>query len=83
MRYNNNIQYFKNIPLRLIVYTDNHFKRLKAKRFMIEGTNQNIWIPNSCLFEDGTIKSEKSIEWIFKKQKTLHKLELCNLKIRW
>lgn len=60
---------YKNVPLKLIVYTEKHFQRLKAKRFTINGTNQNVWIPNCYLKEDGTIKLFANIDFIFFKSK--------------
>lgn len=47
-------QYYKGLPLKLINRKD--YANRKAKRFIINNTNQNIWIPNSYLMEDGTIK---------------------------
>lgn len=69
MEYNNNIQYYKDVPIRLIVYTEKHFKRLKAKRFMLGDPkdNQNIWIPNCYLEPDGSLKNGVNIDFIFKK----------------
>ena len=69
MKYNNNVQFYKNVPIKLIVYTENHFKRLKAKRFMLGDIqyNQNIWIPNVYLEPDGTLKNNANIDFIFKK----------------
>lgn len=58
---------YKNVPLRLIVYTEGHFAKLKAKRFTINGTNQNIWIPNAYLEADGTLKENINIDFIFYK----------------
>ena len=43
-KYNTDIQYYKNVPLKLIVYTENHFARLRAKRYNINNTIQNVWI---------------------------------------
>ena len=56
-KYNTDTQYYKNVPLKLIVYTENHFARLRAKRYNINNTVQNVWIPNCYLEPDGTIKS--------------------------
>lgn len=77
-KYNTNIQMYKNIPLKLIVYTESHFARLKAKRFTINNTNQNVWIPNRYLELDGTIKSDVNIDFVFKKAS--RKLELAGIK---
>lgn len=69
MEYNNKTQYYKGIPIKLIVYTEKHFARLNAKRFMLGDpkANQNIWIPNAYLESNGTIKNGVNIDFIFKK----------------
>lgn len=67
IKYNTDVQFYKNVPLKLIVYTDAHFKRLKAKRFTINGTNQNVWIPNTFLQADGTIIPGINIDFVFLK----------------
>lgn len=46
-------QYYKGIPLNLI---KRKYGNRNAKRFVINHTNQNVWIPNKHLEEDGTIK---------------------------
>ena len=46
-------QYYKGIPFNLI---SRKYKNMKAKRFVINHTNQNVWILNKHLKEDGTIK---------------------------
>lgn len=63
-KYNTSTQIYKNVPLQLIVYTESHFARLNAKRFTINGTNQNLWIPNRYLEEDGTIKEGVDIDFV-------------------
>lgn len=54
MKYNTEIQNYKGIKVRLIKYTDKHFARLKAKRFMLVGSDenskQNLWIPNKLKY---------------------------------
>lgn len=76
-KYNTDTQYYKGIPLRLIVYTEEHFGRLKAKRFLIGNSRQNIWIPNSCLSEDGTILPDKNLDFVFRN--ATRKLELAGV----
>lgn len=71
-------QYYKGLPLRLIDRKDYKYK--KAKRFVINDTNQNVWIPNYYLLDDGTIKSNVDIMFIFKKIK--RQLELAGYKIK-
>lgn len=63
-KYNTKTQFYKGVPLNLIVYTESHFARLKAKRFVINHTNQNLWIPNKYLLEDGTIKPNSNIDFV-------------------
>lgn len=69
MKYNDNFQFYKGIPIKLIVYTDKHFKRLNAKRFMLGDPkhNQTIWIPNVYLEPDGSLKDNVNIDFVFKK----------------
>ena len=80
-KYNDKVQNLYGIQLRLIVYTDAHFQRLKAKRFLVlfdgKASGQNLWIPNSYLLPDGTIDSEKDLRWLFKQPVTKHKLKLA------
>lgn len=71
---------YKNVPLRLIVYTENHFNKLKAKRFSINGTNQNVWIPNCFLEPDGSIKNGVNIDFVFYRAE--RQLELAGIKFQ-
>lgn len=59
-------QYYKNIPLNLI---DRKYGSKKAKRYVINHTNQNVWIPNKHLLSDGTIKRGENLDYIFLKAK--------------
>lgn len=59
------VQYYKGIPVQLIERKDYPFR--KAKRFTINGTNQNVWIPNKHLLEDGTIRSGENLDYVFRK----------------
>lgn len=61
---NTEIQYYKGIPLRLI---DRKYGSRKAKRYTINSTNQNVWIPNKHLLPDGTIKADENLDYIFRK----------------
>jgi len=63
-KYNTNTQYYKGIPVELIVRED--YGCYKAKRFKINGTNQNVWIPNCYLEDDGTIKQNANIDFVFR-----------------
>lgn len=61
--YNLGYQFYKGLPLQLIERHDYHVKA--AKRFTIAGTNQNVWIPNKHLLEDGTIKANQDLFYVF------------------
>lgn len=58
------VQYYKGIPLKLI---NRYYGNMKARRFTLNGTNQNVWIPNKHLLQDGTIKNEEDLDYIFRK----------------
>lgn len=73
-------QYYKNVPLKLIVYTDSHFERLKAKRFNVNNTTQNVWIPNQFLEPDGSIKENVNIDFVFYRSK--RQLELAGIQFK-
>lgn len=66
-KYNMKVQTYKGVKVQLILYTEQHFARLKAKRFLLIGQNksQNIWIPNSFLLPDGTLDPDKDLDWLF------------------
>lgn len=76
MTYNYDIQYYNKIPLRLI---KRNYKNYKAKRYVINETNQNIWIPNSYLLQDGTIKVGVNLDFIFKKKAQQNKLKIAKV----
>ena len=67
-------QYYKGIKLQLI---NRKYDGFKAKRFTINGTNQNVWIPNKHLNEDGTIKENENIDYVFRK--SIRQLELAGI----
>jgi hypothetical protein len=72
---NTNTQFYKNVPLKLIIRKDYH--ALKARRFVINNTNQNVWIPCQYLESDGTIKPNANIDFVFFKSK--RKFELAGI----
>jgi len=74
MKLNFKLQNYKNIPLRLI---KRNYVGYKAKRFLLNDTNQNVWIPNKHLEINGTIKTGENLEYIFNKAK--RKLELAGI----
>lgn len=61
--YDTNTQYYHDIPLTLIPKKD--YLRKNAKRFVINHTNQNVWIPNKHLNERGQIKPGENLDYIF------------------
>lgn len=69
-------QYYNNIPLKLV---DRNYKGYKAKRFVINNTRQNVWIPNVYLENDGTIKSHICLDFIFKTTQAKRKLQLAGV----
>lgn len=71
---NTEMQYYKGIPLKLI---ERKYGTRKAKRFTINGTNQNVWIPNKHLLGDGTIKDGENIDYVFRKAK--RQLEIAGI----
>lgn len=56
-------QFYKGIKINCIARSDYYSK--KAKRFTLNGTNQNVWIPNKHLEGDGTIKEGENIDYVF------------------
>lgn len=79
-------QYYRNVPLTLIVYTDEHFKRLKAKRFIIGGrtSNQNLWIPNKHLDETGKLLPGTNIDYVIRQAERQRKLEYARIAdVQW
>lgn len=59
-------QYYKGIPLKLI---KREYGNMRARRFIINNTNQNVWIPIKHLDESGTIKDGEDLDYIFRKAK--------------
>lgn len=68
MGLNYNIQHYKGVPIMLI---NRNYHDKKAKRFVIIPSggdymsNQNVWIPNRHLEEDGTIRLGENIDYVF------------------
>lgn len=61
---NYSMQYYKGIPLQLI---NRKYGDRSAKRFTINGTNQNVWIPNKHLDSDGNILPGEILTIYFEK----------------
>lgn len=68
-------QFYNEIPLRLV---KRKYKGMKAKRFIINNTNQNVWIPNKHLENDGSIKQNENLDYIFKKAKRQLEIAIKN-----
>lgn len=71
---NLNKQEYKGVSIYLI---NRNYKGYNAMRYMLGSRNsgQNIWIPKCYLLEDGTLKPNINIDFIFKKaywQKKFH-----------
>ena len=67
-------QYYKGIPLNLV---KRKYGSRKAKRYVINHTNQNVWIPNKHLEPDGTIRTGENIDYVFRQAK--RKLEIAGI----
>lgn len=76
MKYNYSVQRFAGVDLRLI---NRNYRNYNAKRYLINNSNQNIWIPNCYLEEDGTIKGSADLSFIFNKPSTKRKIELSKI----
>lgn len=59
-------QFYKGIPLKQI---DRGYGNAKARRFTINHTNQNCWIPLKHLELDGTIKPKEDIDYVIFRSK--------------
>lgn len=67
--YNTEMQYYKGIPIRLILrrYGDEY----KAYRYNLNNTRQNVWIPRKHLNDDGTLKPGENIDYVFRKSQNI------------
>lgn len=59
-------QDYKGIPLQLI---DRSYAGYRARRYAINHTNQNVWIPDKHLCPDGTIKPGEDIDYVFRRSR--------------
>lgn len=75
MKLNLSLQIYKEIPLKLI---NRNYNGYKAKRYIINNTNQNVWIPNKHLELNGTIKQGEDLDYIFRKAN--RQLEIAGVK---
>lgn len=71
---NTKTQFYKGIQLKLI---ERNYGTRKAKRYTLNGTNQNVWIPNKHLTDDGTIIQGENIDYVFRKAK--RQLEIAGI----
>ena len=71
---NYSTQEYKGIPLKLI---NRNYSHTLAMRYILNGTNQNVWIPKKHLMEDGTIKKNEDIDYVFRKAQ--RQLELAGM----
>ncbi|MBG9786924.1 hypothetical protein [Brevibacillus laterosporus] len=65
-------QFYKGIKLQLI---PRNYAGYSAKRYTLNGTNQNVWIPCKHLHADGRLKENEDIDYVFRKAK--RQLELA------
>lgn len=82
-KYCQETQYYKGISLKLIVYTEQHFAALKAKRFMLGDPkyNQNLWIPNIYLDETGRIQPWANLDWAMQQAYRANKFRYAHINI--
>lgn len=67
-KYCTETQYYKGVPVTLIVYEEAHFAALRAKRFMLGSRGgQNVWIPNKYLDDAGRILPDADLDWLFRR----------------
>lgn len=59
---NTEIQHYKGIPIRLII---RNYSGYNAKRYTLNETRQNVWIPNKFLRADGTLMNGRNIDFVF------------------
>ncbi|KAA0944378.1 hypothetical protein FQ087_18435 [Sporosarcina sp. ANT_H38] len=71
-------QYYKGIPLKQI---DRGYGAAKARRFVINGTSHNCWIPNKHLELDGTIKHGQDLDYIVVSEK--HAFRRAGVRMRF
>ena len=65
------VQYYKNVPLQQVIrtYKSNEDVRvdMRARRFTLNHTNQNVWIPCKHLDASGKLLSGENIDYVFLK----------------
>ncbi|MBA4293869.1 hypothetical protein C0431_12980 [bacterium] len=78
--YNTEIQHYRGIPLLLIARKD--YQGKAAKRFTLNNTNQNVWIPNKHLSEDGTIDPFADLDYVFNTTHAKNKLHISGMRLQ-
>ena len=73
-------QYYKGVELRLI---ERLYENKNAKRYLIGNPRyrQNVWIPNKHLLEDGTLKENEDIDYVFRRAYYQKKFEYAKIDI--
>lgn len=79
VRINTENQFYKGIQLNCIPRRD--YYAMRAKRFIMNDTNQNVWIPNKHLAEDGTILEGEDIDYVFRKARRQCELAGVNMQM--
>jgi hypothetical protein len=64
MTFNCKNQHYKGIVLTLL---KRNYEGYAAKRYLLNRTSQNVWIPNKHLEKDGTIKDNEDLDYVFRK----------------
>lgn len=79
--YNLQTQFYKGIPVTMLDYHPSYYAQRKAKRFQLgdKKYGQNIWIPNTYLEEDGTLKPNGNLDFVFRQAHAQRKFEYANL----
>ncbi len=79
--YNDSDQFYKGIRIRLIPYHPIQYAKYKAKRFELgeRKYGQNVWIPNAYLMEDGTLKKNINIDFVFTRAIRQNKFDYAHL----
>lgn len=80
IKLNKQKQYYKGVELRLI---ERLYENKNAKRYLIGNPRyrQNVWIPNKHLLEDGTLKENEDIDYVFRRAYHQKKFEYAKIDI--
>ena len=74
-------QFYKGVRIRLI---KRDYGTQRAKRFLLgkeKNNHQNVWIPNIYLNDDGTVKPDANIDFVFKQAYYQNKFEYAGIAI--